>query len=89
MPYCPRCGEEVEPSDLVYEDNSFREDPEPDQTRLDELGRVSEGPGELDVWTELETSVDHDGSVEIDFETPDEPTLRPGETWNPNDPQKW
>lgn len=86
MGYCPHCGEEVDPRDLKARDNTFREDPDPNQTALDELSGVEpSGPSDdPSVWERAGfDDRDLDG-LEVTG-----PELEVGEVLNENDPSKW
>lgn len=86
MAYCPHCGEKVDPSDLQSEDNSFRSEPESEQTSLDDLS-VPEESGPSDdpsVWERSGL-----GEPDLDDLEVSGPDLDVGEVLNENDPTEW
>lgn len=86
MGYCPHCGEEVDPRDLQVRDNSFRDEPDEGQTRLDEIAGIEEsGPSDdPSVWDRAGLD---DGAIrDLDVTGPE---LAFGEVLNENDPTEW
>ena len=89
MPECPHCGSGVSPNELVYEQNSFRENAESEQQSFDEICQgtsVASVENAQSVWEYADTNSDGSLGVDLQGEYAD---VRFGEVLNENDPAEW
>lgn len=69
----------------MYEDNSFRDEADAEQSRLDDISAPDMSEPSEGLWDRAE-DVDLDLS---DLDADAEPDVRVDEIWHPNDPHKW